>query len=167
MTAVGASKGQRRIGAILQEIPGAREQLLVAMEGFGPGFEEEQVITATRSPDAHERNRVAIIERQYEVLLNWLGELAARGLVEAQRLGVVDKSPGRPWERLAALNVISHESAGRLQKAKELRDILAHAYPPANWRSLHEGVLILVDELDPYLDGFKLWVYREEILPLV
>lgn len=165
MTAAGVSKGQRRIGAILQEIPNTREQLLVAMEGFGPGFEEGQLMAATQSPDAHERNRVAIIERQYEVLLNWLHELAARGLAEAQRLGVVDKSPGHPWQRLAALGVISYESATRLQKAKELRDILAHAYPPANWKTLHEGVLILVDELDSYLDSFKLWVYKEEVLP--
>jgi uncharacterized protein YutE (UPF0331/DUF86 family) len=163
--AVGVSKGQRRIGAILQEIPNAREQLLVALEGFGPGFEEGALVAAAQSPDAHERNRVAIVERQYEVLLNWLGELAARGLAEGQRLGVVDKSQGHPWERLAALGVISQESAARLQKAKELRDILGHAYPPANWKTLHEGVLILVAELDRYLDSLKRWVYKEEILP--
>lgn len=165
MTAAGVSKGQRRIAAILQEIPAAREQLLVVMEGFGSGFEEEELVAAAQSPDAHERNRVAIVERQYEVLLNWLGELAARGLAEGQRLGVVDKFPGRTWERLASLDVISHESAARLQKAKELRDILAHAYPAASWKTLHEGVLILVDELDSYLDSFKRWVYKEEILP--
>ena len=165
MTAAGLSKGQRRIGAILQEIPAAREQLLVAMEGFGPGFEEDELIAAARAPDAHERNRVAIVERQYEVLLNWLGELAARALAEGQRLGVVDKFPGHSWERLAALGVISHDSAARLHKAKELRDILGHAYPPANWKTLHEGVLILVGELDRYLDSFKRWVFKEEILP--
>ena len=87
-------------------------------------------------PDVHERNRVTVIERQYEVLLNWVHELAARALAEGQRLGVVDRSPGHPWERLAALGVITHESAERLQQAKELRDILAHAYPPANWTTL-------------------------------
>ncbi len=165
MSAAGVSKGQRRIAAILQEIPAAREQLLVAMDGFGPDFAEEGFVAAAQSPDAHERNRVAIVEREYEVLLNWLGELAARGLAEGQRLGVVDKSPGRFWERLATLGVISHESAARLQKAKELRDILGHAYPLANWKILHEGVLILVDELDPYLDSLKRWISKEEILP--
>lgn len=159
------SKGQRRIAAILQGIPNAREQLLVAMEGFGPDFVEGELLAAAKSPDAHERNRVAIVERQYEVLLNWLGELAARALAEGKRLGAVDKSSDHPWERLAALGAISHQSATHLQKAKELRDMLAHAYPPTNWKLLHEGVLILVDELDLYLDGFKRWVYEEEILP--
>jgi uncharacterized protein YutE (UPF0331/DUF86 family) len=160
-----ASKGQRRIGAILREIPAAREQLLVAMEGFGPGFEEGQFLAAVQSQDANERNKVAVIERQYEVLLNWLGELAARALAEGQRLGVVDRSPAYPWERLAALDVISHQSAARLQKAKELRDILAHAYPLANSKTLYEGVQVLADELDPFLAGFERWVFREEILP--
>lgn len=160
-----ASKGQRRIGAILREIPAAREQLLVAMEGFGPDFEEARFLAAVQSPDANERNKVAVIERQYEVLLNWLGELAARALAEGLRLGVVEKSPLHSWARLAALGVISHESAARLQTAKELRDTLAHAYPPANWKTLYEGVLVLTDELDSYLVGFKRWVFREEILP--
>jgi uncharacterized protein YutE (UPF0331/DUF86 family) len=165
VTALGVSKGQRRIAAILQEIPAVREQLFVTMEGFGPDFAEEELVAAAQSPDVYERNRVTVIERLYEVLLNWVHELAARALAEAQRLGLVDKSSGHPWERFAALDVISHESAARLQKAKVLRDILAHAYPPANWRTLHEGVLILVEELDSYLDSFKRWVSEEEILP--
>jgi uncharacterized protein YutE (UPF0331/DUF86 family) len=158
------SKGQRRIVTILREVPGAREQLLVAMEGFGSDFGEEAFIAAARAPDAGERNRVAVVERQYEVLLNWSHELAARGLAEGQRLGVVDRSPGHPWERLAELGVISHTSAERLQVAKELRDALGHAYPPANWKTLHEGVLVLVDELDRYITRFARWAIDAEIL---
>jgi hypothetical protein len=164
VTASGPAKGLRRIGVILQEVPNAREQLLVAMEGFGADFEEEQFLAAASSPDARERNRVAVVERQYEVLLNWLHELAARGLAEGQRLGVVDKSPGHPWERLARLGAISHESALRLQEAKEMRDALAHACPPANWKALHEGVVVLANELDRYLVGFERWACTEGIL---
>jgi uncharacterized protein YutE (UPF0331/DUF86 family) len=160
-----ASKGQRRIATILQQIPGAREQLLVAMEGFGADFDEGAFITAARSADAEERNRVAVVERQYEVLLNWSHELAARGLAEGQRLGMVDKSSGHPWERLAELGVIPHTSAERLQVAKEMRDTLGHAYPPANWKALHEGVMVLVDELDRYISRFARWATDEEILP--
>ena len=159
------SKGQRRIATILQQIPAAREQLFVAMEGFGPNLAEPEFLAAAQSPDARERNRVAVIERQYEVLLNWMHELAARGLAEGQRLGVVDKTPGHAWERLAALSVISHTSAERLQEAKEMRDALGHAYPPANWKTLREGVLALVQELDRYTDRFARWVYAEGILP--
>ena len=160
-----ASKGQRRIGAILREIPAVYEQLLETMREFGSDFAEERFVITAQSPNMSDRNRVTVIERLYEVLLNWLHELAARALAEGQRLGVVDKPSGRPWERLAALGVISHESAVRLQEAMKLRDILAHAYPLANWKTLHEGVLVLVDELDPYLVSIERWVYEEEILP--
>jgi uncharacterized protein YutE (UPF0331/DUF86 family) len=165
VSATGVSKGQRRIAVVLREIPPVREQLLVALEGFGPEFALERFLAAARSPEVSERNRVTLVERLYEILLNWLHELASRALAEGQRLGVVDNSPGRPWERLAALGVISHESAVRWRRAKELRDILTHAYPPANWRSLHENVLVLVQELDSYLAGIERWLLEEEILP--
>lgn len=159
------SKGQRRIATILQEIPGAREQLFVAMEWFGPDFAEGKFLAAARSSHAHERNRVAVVERQYEVLLNYLHELGARGVAEGQRLGLVDKASGHPWERLAVLGAISHISAERLREAKEMRDALGHAYPPANWKALHEGVLVLADELDSYTASFARWAYVQEILP--
>lgn len=142
-----------------------REQLLATLEEFGQEFEQERFLAAARSPHVSERNTVTVVERLYDVLLNWLHELAARGLAEGQRLGVVDKAPGPPWQRLAELGVISHASSERLQDAKELRDLLAHAYPPANWRDLHGGVQVLVDELDRYLVALQRWLAAEGILP--
>jgi len=158
------SKGQRRINTTLQRIPAAREQLLVAMESFPPDFNLTALISSAESADARERNKVAVVEREYEVLLNWCNELAARLLAEGQRLGVVEKSSGHPWERLAALNVISTRSATNLQEAMDMRDDLAHAYPPANWRSLHEGVNTLLRELDRYIDRVARWAVGEGIL---
>jgi uncharacterized protein YutE (UPF0331/DUF86 family) len=160
------SKGQRRLNAIFEAIPRAREQLLVAVEEFDADFDLDAFLRAAGSADAHERNKVAVVEREYEVLLNWLHELAARSLAEGQRLGVLDKAPGHPWERLAALGVISRGSATRLQEAKELRDELAHAYPPAGWKALHEGVEILIDELDRYVDRCAVWLSEESILEM-
>lgn len=160
------SKGQRRLNTIFEAIPRAREQLLVAVEEFDPEFDQDAFLLAAGSPDAHERNKVAVVEREYEVLLNWLHELAARGLAEGQRLGVLEKATGHPWERLATLGVISQGSATRLQEAKELRDDLAHAYPPAGWKALHEGVQILLAELDRYVDRCAAWLSEEGILEM-
>jgi uncharacterized protein YutE (UPF0331/DUF86 family) len=158
------SKGQRRINTILRRIPAAREQMLVGMESFPPDFSLAALIAAAESADARERNKVAVVEREYEVLLNWCNELAARLLAEAQRLGVVEKASGYPWERLAALGVISTRSATSLQESMDMRDDLAHAYPPANWRSLHEGVNTLLRELDRYIDRVARWAADESIL---
>jgi hypothetical protein len=159
------SKNQRRLNTILQKIPGAREQLLVGMEEFSPDFNLEALATAAQSLDARERNKVAVVEREYEVLLNWLNEFAARALAEGLRLGVVERAPGDPWERLAALGVISDRSAALLQEAMDMRDDLGHAYPPMAWRALREGILTLLSELDRYLDRVARWAAEESILP--
>jgi hypothetical protein len=158
------SKGVRRINTILQEIPRAREQLLVAMDEFAPNFDEAVFVSCAQSSDARERNKVAVIEREYEVLLNWLHELAARTLAEGQRIGVVEKCTGHPWRRLAELEVISGRTAARLQEAREMRDDLGHAYPPANWRALHAGVGVLLAELDRYIIRLEHWADAEGIL---
>ena len=60
----------------------------------------------------------------------------------------------------------SLRSATRLQEAKELRDDLAHAYPPAAWKDLHEGVRILLAELDRYVDRCADWLSEESILEM-
>ena len=159
------SKNQRRINTILQRVPGTREQLIVAMEEFPPDFDLDRLITAAQSADARERNKVAVVEREYEVLLNWLNELAARALAEGNRWGVVEKEPGHPWERLAALGVVSRRSAQRLQEAMDMRDELGRAYPPTTWRTLHDGVHTLLSELDRYIDHLAGWAMKEEILP--
>lgn len=159
------TKNQRRLSAILRQIPSTREQLLVAMEDLSPDFSIQALIAAAESPDARERNKVAVIEREYDVLLNWCNELAARALAEGHRRKLLEESSGHPWERLAMLGVISRRSATRLQEAMELRNELSHAYPPAAWRALHEGVRTLLDELDRYVDRFAVWATKGGILP--
>lgn len=76
----------------------------------------------------------------------------------------MEKAVGYPWERLATLDVISTHSASSLQAAMDMPDDLAHAYPPANWRSLHEGVNTLLRELDRYIDKVARWATGEGIL---
>lgn len=159
------SKNVRRLRTILDNIPAAREQLLVAMEDLAPDFDLQALISAADSPEARTRNKVATVERQYEVLLNWLNEMAARMLAEGQRLNVLEKNPGHPWQRLAELRVISRGTATRLQEAMEMRDTLGHAYPPAAWHALHDGVIAVLDELDRYVDRLVSWAANEGILP--
>lgn len=158
-------KNVRRLRTILDNIPAAREQLLVAVEDLAPDFDLQALISAASSPEARTRNRVAVIERQYEVLLNWLGEMAARVLAEGQRLNVLEKNRGHPWQRLAELGAISRSTATRLQEAMEMRDELRHAYPPAAWHALHDGVLTVLDELDRYVERLVKWSTSEGILP--
>jgi len=159
------SRNQRRIATVLGRIPAAREQLLAAMEDVSPAFELDALIAAAESDDPRERNKVAVIEREVDVLITWLEELAARTLDEGVRLGAVERTLGRPWERLAVLGVISATAAARLREAKDTRNDLDHAYPPQSWRAVHDAANVVVDELDDYLRRFREWAVRSDILP--
>ncbi|HEV2791116.1 MAG TPA: hypothetical protein VGV69_07450 [Solirubrobacterales bacterium] len=170
MTASGSAskpaKGQVRLAGILERIPVAREQLLVAIEDLGPAFDVAAIKAAATSADPRERNKVAVIERELDVLIAYMEELASRGLAEGKRLGVVPVEGGHPFERLADLGVIADASARRLQDVKDLRNKLAHAYPPGPWRALHQAVEVLRDELDGYTVKVGLWLRDTGILPV-
>jgi uncharacterized protein YutE (UPF0331/DUF86 family) len=152
------SKGQRRIEHILSRIPAAREQLIAAMERFGDRFELERLSAATVSDDAANRNDVAALERDYEVLVNWLDELAARGLSEALRLKAIEKTTGDAFERLGQAGAISKRSAARLVGLRRIRDDLQHAYPWERADLLHGAVNALVHEIDRFIDRYERWL---------
>ncbi len=159
------SKDQRRIATILGRIPAAREQLIAAMEDVSPAFEPDALIAAAESDDPRERNKVAVIEREVDVLINWLEQLAARGLDEGARLGFVERTQGRPWQRLSVLGAISTTTAARLREAKDTRNDLDHAYPPQSWRALHDAANVVLDELDDDLRRFRAWAVQSGVLP--
>jgi hypothetical protein len=152
------SKAQRRIDDVLARIPAAREQLLAAMAKFGREFELVRLAAAVASPDPDERNAVAALERDYEVLINWLDELASRGLSEALRLNTIDKAPGKPFERLREAGAISERSADTLVGLRNVRDGLQHAYPLERAAMLHDAVVRLLPELDRFVDRYERWL---------
>lgn len=151
------TKAERRIAAVLSYVPPAREQLLAAIEDVGGGFTVGQLVAAATG-DARARNRIAALERDFELLVNWLEELAARGLAEAQRRGAVEKTTGTAFERLADARAISKRSAERLSAIRAIRDDLQHAYTPEQMAPLlHSGVAVLLDELDRFVDRYEKW----------
>lgn len=157
------SLASKRIDTILAGIPGGREQLAVAMEDLGASFELDTLKRAARSGDPRERNKVAVVVREFEVLANWLDELTDRALAEGQRLEVVPRERGHGFERLRDLGAISARTAQRLQEVKELRDLLQHAYPPRSWEMLHAAVETLWDELDRFVDRYGAWTSQTGI----
>ena len=160
----GQTKGQKRLDHVLERIPGTREQLLAAIEDLAPSFDVAAIQTAAQSADPRERNKVAVIERELDVLIAHMEELASRGLTEAQRLDRTVQGTGSPWERLAELRVISKPVATRLQNVKDMRNELAHAYPPVSWRALHQAVETLLAELDPYKVKLAEWLEERGVL---
>jgi hypothetical protein len=151
------TKNERRLATILARLPLAREQLLVAMEEFEPDFDLGAFIAAAQNEDPTERNKVAVIERELDLLTNLLEELAARSLDEGRRLGAVGKSSGGPWEQLADEKVMPRSMAERLREAKDARNDLDHFYPPTSWKVIHEATSTVLVELDRYVTKVADW----------
>jgi uncharacterized protein with HEPN domain len=158
------TKGQKRLDHILERIPIAREQLLAAIEDLARTLTVDAIKEAAQSGDPRERNKVAVIERELDVLIAYLEEMASRGLAEARRRDASIRADGAPWERLADLRVISRAAATHLQNVKEMRNELAHAYPPVSWRALHQAVEILLGELDTYKVKLADWLAEQGVL---
>ncbi|MEX2448806.1 MAG: HepT-like ribonuclease domain-containing protein [Solirubrobacterales bacterium] len=159
------TKGQKRLEHVLGQIPVAREQLLAAIDDLAPSFTVPAIQEAAQSGDPRERNKVAVIERELDVLIAYLEELASRGIAEALRLDPTSRGAGPAWERLAELRVISKATATRLQNVKDMRNELAHAYPPISWRALHRTTETLLAELDSYKVKCAGWLVERGVLP--
>lgn len=157
------TKGQKRIAYIIERIPVAREQLLAAIDDLGPSFTTAAVQDAAQSGDPRERNKVAVIERELDVLIAYLEELASRGIAEGKRMQVVQAGSGHAWDLLAEFRVIPKASAERLQNVKDMRNELAHAYPPLSWRALHSATGILLTELDSFTVRVSDWLSENGI----
>ena len=64
------TKNERRIATVLARLPLAREQLLVALDEFGPKFDLDAFVAAAEHDDPIERNKVAVVERELDLIVH-------------------------------------------------------------------------------------------------
>jgi hypothetical protein len=153
------TKNEKRIATILARLPLAREQMIVAMEEFGAAFDIDAFIAAAEHEDPSQRNKVAVIEREIDLLTNLLEELAARAIAEGRRLGAIDGDSTHPWTQLAAEKVIPTAMAEKLREAKDTRNDLDHFYPPTSWKAVHHATQIVLGQLDGYVTRVMDWAH--------
>jgi hypothetical protein len=151
------TKNEKRIATILARLPLAREQILVAMDEFGPEFDVDEFVATAEHDDPAQRNKVAVIEREIDLLTNLLEELAARTLDEGRRLGAVQSNSTHPWKQLAAEKVIPVAMAMKLREAKDTRNALDHFYPPTSWKAVHHTTQVVADQMDGYITRVVDW----------
>jgi uncharacterized protein YutE (UPF0331/DUF86 family) len=135
----------------------------VGIEDLGPS--PGRFSDAASSTDPRERNKLAVVERVFEELVNWTDELAERALAEARRRNLGPKSPGPPYAALVEQGVISRGLAEQLEQAKDLRDVFQHGYPPRDWDAAHAVITALPRQLDRFIDGYARWLEGLGLLP--
>lgn len=130
------------------------------MASFEGDFDLELFAAAAASDDPEELVRAYAVERPFELLDNYVIELAGAGLVEA---GVYE--PGSaPSSGIAILRdlrdagVISAERCTRLERIHRVRSELQHAYPGIRAHSVHEAAHLLVAELPGFVRDYQGWL---------
>jgi hypothetical protein len=102
MEAGRSTKGQKRLDHIIQRIPLAREQLLTAIDDLAPNFDVAAIRAAAQSADPRERNKVAVIERELDILIAYMEELASRGWLRPNAAIQTYPVPALPGRRLSS-----------------------------------------------------------------
>lgn len=130
------------------------------MGAFGDDFSREELAAAAVSEDPDELARVYAVERPFELLDNYIVELAGASLVAA---GVIapGEEPSSGIETLRRLRdegVISQQRCGRLERIHRARSELQHRYPDVQSHALHEAVELLAAELPGFLADYARWL---------
>lgn len=130
------------------------------MGGFGDDFDLGAFEAASAANDPDELVRVYAVERPFELLDNYVIELATEGLVTA---GVLEagEDPGggiAVLRRLRDANVISRARCDRLERVHRVRSEIQHEYPDVRSHSVHEAAQLLTAELPGFLADFARWL---------
>lgn len=130
------------------------------MAGFGDDFDLELFAAASASEDPDELIRAYAVERPFELLDNYVIELAAAGLVEAlvYQPGSVPSSGIAVLRALRDAGVISAERCTRLERIHRVRSELQHAYPDVRAHAVHEAAHLLVVELPGLVRDYQGWL---------
>jgi len=154
-----AKRARQRIDARLAEIPRHLAALRETMAGIGEEFSLEEVEAVYDSDEPRVLNQALAIERGFEILQNYIVELAVNGLILAG-LRSEQEIPNAPrdLQRLADANVIAGERCKRLIQTQRLRNLMQHEYASSTAEHTHEGVSLLVAELPGFLDDYGRWL---------
>jgi uncharacterized protein YutE (UPF0331/DUF86 family) len=120
---------------------------------------KEEFVAAARegSPDALVRH-VYPLERVFEILVNFVVELAELGLQAAEI--VPDGSSAKVLEQLEKESVISRSRRARLAAIYRARNEMQHAYPDVVAQSTYDAAQSLLAELGGFFADCARWLRK-------
>ena len=153
------SADRSAINARLTAIPNTYEELLHAAAMVGEPLSAEAVLAALESQDPARRSYVGALERAIEKLINFIGEIADRGLLEAGRAGHPSaNTEGKSFDRLREAGVISRRQRDRLVQLVDVRNIIQHDYVEASPAQVTEAVRILRQDIHAVIRALDWWI---------
>jgi uncharacterized protein YutE (UPF0331/DUF86 family) len=150
------TKPPRAIRTRLADVPRHYKALGYALEQFE---NEAAYVAAATSTDPRELARAYAVERPFELLENYVIELAHRGLVESGAIAAADSTTGREDLRsLAASGVITKTLRDRLVELHELRNQLVHEYPDVKAHRLYAAAAALLPLVREFMARYLTWL---------
>jgi uncharacterized protein YutE (UPF0331/DUF86 family) len=150
------TKPPRSIRTRLADVPRHYKALGYALEQFE---DEEEYVAAATSTDPRELARAYTVERPFELLENYVIELAHGGLVESGVIAAADSTTAREDLRsLAATGVITRTLRDRLVELHELRNQLVHEYPDVKAHRLYAAARALLPLVREFMARYLIWL---------
>ena len=100
--------------------------------------------------------KVYPLERAFEILVNFVVELAELGLRLAEI--VPDASSARVLKQLETEGVLSKSRRERLAVIYRARSEMQHAYPDIGAQTTYDAARSLLDELGGFLSDYARWL---------
>jgi uncharacterized protein YutE (UPF0331/DUF86 family) len=102
--------------------------------------------------------KVYPLERAFEILVNFVVELAGLGLQLAEL--VPEGSSARVLEQLEAEGVVSKSRRDRLVAIYRVRNEMQHAYPDVAVQATYDAARSLLDELGGFFNDYARWLRK-------
>lgn len=153
------SADRSAINVRLAAFPNTYEELLHAASMIGDPLTGEAVLAALESQDPERRNYVGALERTVEKLVNFVGEIAERGLLEAgHAVHPAAKTQGKSFDRLREAGIISRQQRDRLVQLVDVRNVIQHDYVEVRPDQITDAVLILRQDIHDVVRALDAWI---------
>lgn len=149
---------REKIRMRLRRLPTERRALEAAMVAITPDFDLQQFTDAYNSEREADINRVRLVERNFEVIHNFITEIAKFGLEITGDRNVNDQANApRDLSELGRLHVITAQQQKSLIRMHDVRGGLQHWYPEMLGPDIHSAVEQLLQILTPVCSRLQSW----------
>jgi uncharacterized protein YutE (UPF0331/DUF86 family) len=129
----------------------------LALKALLEGTTKEEFVAAVAEGSADALlSKVYPLERAFEILVNFVVELAELGLQLAEI--VPDGSSAKVLKQLESEGVLSKSRRERLAAIYRARSEMQHAYPDVGAHSTYDAARSLLDELGGFFTDYARWL---------
>ena len=147
-----------KLAARLDRLPRERRMLIAALASISPDNDLGALVDAYNSADDDAVNRVRMVERNFEVIHNFVVEIIRYGLeLDGTRDHSAPLNAPRDIDELRRRKILTSEQARTLTRVHEVRSGLQHWYPDMIGPEIHQASADLLAQLASIIQRLRNW----------